>query len=261
VVRTLTRREFLVARAYRGAFIFDLFFGFISLGIYFYISRTFRHGSAHNLAGAPTYFAFAAVGVSLSMVVQAASARLAQRMREEQLTGGLETLVAQPITAGELSVGLAGYPFSFAVLRAFAYLVVAGLFFGLNFSHTSWPGLVVLLFIFGIAMACIGVGLAAVILVLRQAQILITLTTLGLFLVGGAYFPVSVLPSWLRPLADVLPTRFAFDGIRAAVFRGGGWVADAAWLTLFCAVAIPMAAFSFTGALSLAKRRGSLASY
>jgi ABC-2 type transport system permease protein len=37
---------------------------------------------------------------------------------------------------------------------------------------------------------------------------------------SGAYYPVSVLPSWLQTVAYALPTAWAFDAMRAALIEG-----------------------------------------
>ena len=38
-------------------------------------------------------------------------------------------------------------------------------------------------------------------------------------------FPLGVLPGWLEFMGKLLPTRFAFDGVRAALFEGAAWEA------------------------------------
>jgi ABC-2 type transport system permease protein len=239
------------------AFVLDLFFGFISLAIYYFISRTFAVVPS-NLAGAPSYFAFAAVGVALGLVVQAASFRVAQRMREEQLTGALETLIAQPVSAAELALGLAGFHFAFATVRAVLYLVLANVVFNADFSSADWGGFVVMMVITAIAMAPVGIAIGAAVLVLKRAELLASLTTLALALVGGAYFPIDVLPDWIEPLAKILPTTFAFDGVRAALYQGGGWASSAAKLLAVAVVIMPISLWLFAFALRLARRRGSL---
>jgi ABC-2 type transport system permease protein len=258
VVHALIRRDYLVARSYRVAFLLDIVFGIISLLIYFFISRTFEDASSARLAGAPSYFAFAAVGVALSLVVQAASARLAQRIREEQLTGALELLVAQPVTAVELALGLAGFHFLFAALRAVVYLLAAGFVLSADFSRADWLGFVTVLVAAAVAMAALGIVFAALVLVLKRAELLVAVLTVALALLGGAYFPLEVLPGWLQPLADVLPTTFAFDGVRAALYRGEGWAMPAVELGAFSAVGLPVAIGVFRLALDLARRLGSL---
>src|SRR5438132_2332717 len=117
-VRALIKRDYFVARSYRLAFFLDLVFGVLNLVIFFFISRTFGGRTASELGGAPSYFAFVALGISVVVVMEATSIGLANRLREEQLSGTLEALVIQPVTAVELAVGLAGYPFLFAMIRA-----------------------------------------------------------------------------------------------------------------------------------------------
>jgi ABC-2 type transport system permease protein len=260
-VVALVRRDYLVARSYRLAFLLDLLLGIINLVIFYFISRTFGHQAAERLGGAPSYFAFAAIGIAVVVVMEAASIGLSNRLREEQLTGTLEALLVQPASVVELAVGLTGYPFLFALLRAAFYVLAAGALLGLDLGETSWPGFVLMLAVTGTALAAIGMLVGAVVLVVKRTRVVAALVTFGLGFIGGAYFPISVLPGWLQPVAKAVPTRFAFDGLRAAVFRGGGWGKDFLALALFSVIALPMAVAAFGLSLRLARRSGGLAQY
>ena len=85
-----------------------------------------RRPRTADLGDAPTYFAFALVGIAITNVIGAASTGLAYRIREEQFTGTLEAVIVQPVTLGEVSIGLAGYPFLFSMGRAALYILVGG---------------------------------------------------------------------------------------------------------------------------------------
>lgn len=257
----LIRRDYILARSYRLAFFLDLVLGVLNLVIFYFISRTFGSSPPRNLGGAPTYFAFAAVGISVMVVMEAASIGLANRIREEQLTGTLEALVTQPITATELAVGITGYPFLFAMGRAAFYVLVSGVFLGVGLGGTDWIGFVLVLGVTGLALAAIGIFLGALVLVVKRTRVVASLVTFGLSFLGGAFFPISVLPGWLQPIGKVAPTRFAFDGLRGAVFRGGGWGDDVVALAVFAAVALPLAVWLFSLALRAVRRSGSLLQY
>jgi ABC-type multidrug transport system permease subunit len=257
----LIRRDYVLARSYRLAFFLDLVFGVLNLVIFYFISKTFGGTPTKDLGAAPTYFAFAALGISVMVVMEAASIGLANRIREEQLTGTLEALVTQPITAVELAFGLTGYPFLFAMSRAAFYVVVAGVFLGLDLGRTDWVGFVLVLAVTGAALASIGIFLGAVVIVVKRARVVASLVTFALGFLGGAFFPISVLPGWLEPIGRIAPTRFAFDGLRAAVFRGGGWGTDLLALAAFSAVALPVAVWLFSVALRATRRSGSLLQY
>lgn len=261
VVAAVIRRDYDVARSYRLPFVLDLFYGVINLVVFFFISRTFGDASTSELAGAPDYFAFAAVGIALTIVIGAASSGLAARIREEQLTGTLEALVAQPLTTAEIALGLAGFPFLFAIVRAAFYILVAAVLLGLDLGGTDWVGFAAVLLVAGIALSVLGILFGAVVLVIKRGEVLAGMITFGMGLVSGAFFPVSVLPGWLEPLGAVLPTRFAFDGLRDAIFRGEGWGGDVLALTVFAALAFPLAFLAFREALRYAQRTGSLGQY
>jgi ABC-2 type transport system permease protein len=261
IARALVWRDFLITRSYRLPFVFDLVFGIANLVIYFYISRTFESSETANLGGAPSYFAFAAVGVSLTVVIQAASVGLARRLREEQLTGTFEALVSEPVASAETSLGMAGFPFLFALARACVYLSAAYLLLGLDLSHADFAGLAIMLAVAGVAVAGLGVAFGALVLIFKRGDALAVLVTFALGLGGGAYFPTEQLPSIVQPIVALIPTRFAFDGLRAALFRGEGWGGDALALLLFGIIALPLAVLAFGRALRYARGRGSLAQY
>jgi hypothetical protein len=89
--------EYASRRTYRLAFLLDLVFGIANLLVYYFISRTLSIGQHSDLGSAPTYFAFALVGIAITNVIGAAATGLAYRIREEQFTGTLEALLVQPL--------------------------------------------------------------------------------------------------------------------------------------------------------------------
>jgi ABC-type multidrug transport system permease subunit len=257
----ILRRDFLINASYRLAFLFDTFFGVMNLLIYYFISQTLTTPETADLGGAPNYFAFVAVGATITLVVQAASITLSRKVREEQLTGTLELLTTQPVNPSEIALGFASYPFLFATLRASLYLLIAQALLGIDLSHASWLGFVVLLVVTGTALSTIGISMGALTLVLKRADALAPVIGLLLGLGGGAFFPISVLPGWLQPLGNALPTRWIFDGIRQALFVGHGWGAEAISLSVFTVVSMPIALLFFAWALRRARKNGSLSQY
>jgi len=140
-IAALIRRDKLIITSYRLSYVLELFLGIVNLAMYFFISRTFEDLSSSDLGGAPTYFAFAAVGVIMGAVLDATSSSVGYRIREEQVTGTLEAISTAPITPLELCVGLVGFPFFFASARAAFYLLVAAILMDLDVGSTSWIGL------------------------------------------------------------------------------------------------------------------------
>ena len=259
-VLTLVRREYASRRTYRLAFLLDLMFGIANLLVYYFISRTLEVAAGSNL-GVPSYFAYALVGIAITNVIGAASTGLAYRIREEQFTGTLEALMVQPVTLSELSAGLAGYPFLFSMGRAAIYILVGGSLLGIDFGRTDWVGFAVMLLVSALAFGALGIILGGVMLVVKRGEALVGLFTYALGILGGAFFPISALPSWLEPIARIVPTRFAFEGLRRAIFLGEYWVRDALILLVMGIVALPLATYFFSRAVDHTRRTGTLTQY
>jgi ABC-2 type transport system permease protein len=261
VVRAFVARDFRVSRSYRFALLLEAFFGVVDLGVYFFISRTFPDVQHAALASAPSYFAFAAVGIAVSLVINSASTSVSNRLRNEQLTGTLEAVASQPVSAWQLALGVVGAPYLASMARAGMYVLIGAIVLGLDISNADWGGFVAVLLVSGIALSGIGIASGALTLVVKRGEFVAAIAIFAMGLLGGALFPVSVLPGALRSLGEIMPTRFAFDGLRAALFGGTGWGDDLLVLAAFGIILLPASVLLLAAALRAAKRSGSLAEY
>ena len=233
----------------------------IDLVLYFFISKVVGPIPAADLSGAPSYFAFAIAGILASLIVASATTEIASKMREEQLTGTLELLVAQPLRGAQLAFGTAAFPFAYAIARVGLYLGIAVVVLNLETTTIDWLGVVVMLLLAGAAFVRSGVLAAAATVVFKRGGSIVDAAIFAMTFVSGALFPLSVLPGWLEPIGKAMPSRFAYDGLRAALFTGEGWSADALVLLAIAVVGIPLSVLVFGRALGYAKKRGTLSQY
>ena len=261
IVAALIRRDWLIQRSYRTPLVTDIVFGFLNLTVYYFISKVLRPTSLSQLDGAPTYFAFATAGIAIAAVLQGSTISITRRIREDQLTGTLEVLLAQPVTAAEVALGIAGFPFLFAAVRAMVYLALAAAFLGLPVSRLDPLGLLVALGAAGLAFTAIGVALAALVLLVKRADAVGGALITVMALLGGAFFPTHALPAWLTPLSYLVPTRYAFRAFRGAQFGAEGWLGPSAVLAAFALVALPISLACFSFAIRHNLRRGTLQQY
>ena len=147
------------------------------------------------------------------------------------------------------------------VLRAAAYLAFAGAALDLDLSHTSFTGLALILVATGLALSGIGVLMGAVVLVFKQGEALSAIVTFGFGLLSGALFPRTLLPGWVQTLGNLLPTRFALDGMRHALFGGREWQGDFGALLITTIILLPASIAVFGWTVKMVKRAGSLSQY
>ena len=140
VVGAIARRDFLVARSYHLAcIILDVVYGVLEVSTYCFISRVFCLLQEVRL-GQPQATSRLRRSVSCSQPRGSSSATtyaFSGELRNEQLTGTLEALAAQPLTPVELCAGFVSFPLIFALFCAVAYLAVAGVWLHLDVSRVG----------------------------------------------------------------------------------------------------------------------------
>ncbi|MFB0533510.1 MAG: ABC transporter permease, partial [Anaerolineae bacterium] len=83
-------------------------------------------------------------------------------------------------------------------------------------------------------------------------------------LLGGVYYPITVLPFWLQPFSQLLPITYSLRAMRLAVLQGysvPALAADLLALALFSAVLLPLSMVAFRLAVRKAKLDGSLTQF
>jgi ABC-2 type transport system permease protein len=105
------------------------------------------------------------------------------------------------------------------------------------------------------------IGLMVVALVLRYglgAEGLAWAATFAIAPISGIYYPLSVLPDWLRPFALALPSSHVFEGMRTVV-RDHVFPLDAFWAAVSLNAAYLAAGLLlYLAAFRIARRRGLL---
>ena len=79
--------------------------------------------------------------------------------------------------------------------------------------------------------------------------------------ISGALFPISLLPGWLQPIGQAMPTTAALDGMREALYGDGEPVVGGADPRGWAVVLLPLSLWLFSLALNKARAQGALAQY
>lgn len=256
------KKEFLIEMSYRFAFVFSLLGIFTSIATYFFIDRLFGRQMTPDLApfGAP-YFAYVLVGNAFFAYVGTAIGGISGRIAAEQGRGTLEVLIGTPTRLWVLILAMAIWNILYASAEVVIYFFVGGIGFGVDFSRINWGSLVSILGLVIVAFNSLGLLEAASILVFKRGAVAAWAVNGVWALLGGVFFPVTVLPAWLQHISAWIPITHAIRGLQLAIYQGTPVIelARELWiLALFCVVLVPLGLFGWRWALRRARADGSL---
>ncbi len=168
---------------------------------------------------------------------------------------------ASPITIGEYVSGLVLSSIATSTIGLAIMLGLATLIFGLSvFSY----GIMVFPFLLVLFMVGIALGVFATSIMLRfgpAAEWLVWPMPAVLSPFAGVFYPLSVLPHWMRSVAHILPPSYVFEGIRA-IARGHAVAPHLlVWAIGLAVVYILLAALFFLRTYRMVVRTGRLARY
>ncbi len=180
----------------------------------------------------------------------------------ERWEGTIEYTLMAPITRLTHLAGHTAFAVVYSMFHTVVILAITALFFDLDLSKANLLGGTMVLLVGSLSF--IGVGVVAAILPLlfpekgsQMTHVIIAL----LLLISGVYYPVSVLPAWLRFFAQYSPATYVLEGTRAALLDGAP--TGALWeyvlpLIVMGILMIPIGLWLFRQAEQYAKRTGKL---
>lgn len=258
-VRAVLHRDCIVFLSYRWQLASQLLAAAFSLVLFHFLAQLV-HVSA--FPSAPDYFGFVVVGLVIVQVLQSTLGISAQ-LRAELLAGTFERTTLSPFgtAAGVLSMSV--FPFLYSLVIGTLTLLLAAAAFSLPVAWSTVALAIPVALLGAVAFSGFGLLLAAAVLVAKRATGATWIITL-VSIIGGLYFPVSLLPSWIRWASDVQPFTPSVDLLRHLI--SGYPLRHAAWLDLlilggFAVVLLPGATWLVGVAARTSRRRGTITEY
>lgn len=182
----------------------------------------------------------------------------------ERWEGTIEHTFMAPISRFTHLIGSCWYAIVHGLLFTFVQLIVVGSFFQLNLSHANYLTATFMLLVGSISFVGFGIGAAVLPLLFteRGSQMSFIVRAI-LLLVSGVYYPISVLPGWMQPLASISPATYVLNGLRAGLINGQVIWSSEIWgytwpLIITGLVSVPLGVYIFKIAERYAKRTGKL---
>jgi ABC-2 type transport system permease protein len=230
----------------------------------YFMSRVFSvNGQAPGLAaytGSGDYMSFVLLGTVLINFILSVFWGMGFSLKHDMDTGTLEANWIMPMPRVLLLVGRTLNSLVTTAITSTIMLTLAALLFGFRPTGSSLAAVLIaipmLLGLYGF-----GFAFAALVLVLREANTLVDVSSFVVQTFSGANFPVQALPRWLLPLALAIPTTYGLDAIRGLLLGTRTLLPLAAELGLMLGFMVAMIALGWTTFAALERRvrqRGTL---
>ncbi len=255
------KRDFLIETSYRFNFLLNLLSLFFSVAAFYFLGKLVDPSQVLEYAG--DYFSFALVGMAMVLFLRTGLGSFAESLREEQMMGTLEAMISTDTSLSVIVISSSLWRFLFTSLSAFLFLLV-GTFFGVSYAGANW-GAAVLIFVLTIlAYASLGIISASFVMVFKRGSPVNWVVSSLSMLLGGVFYPVSVLPGWLRVFSRALPITWSLEGLRGALLRARGYGelgGSILVLALISVILFPFSLICFRLAVDHARKIGSLSKY
>lgn len=234
------------------------------------LSITFIGKAAGTITGQPIpdaaindFILFLMVGTLVWHYLSMVFDLISESIQWERWEGTIEYTFMAPVSRVTHLLGQAFFAIIYGALHTAVILAVVAVFFQISLAQANFLTMLVMLAVGSLGF--VGLGLIAAVLPLLSPEKGLQMTNIIkalVLLVSGVYYPVSVLPDLLQPLAWISPATYMLEGMRAALLHGAtlGDVLTSALLPLCltAVVAIPLGLFIFARAEAYAKRNGVL---
>ena len=265
VARATLRRDTQSEVSYRFSFILQFVSIFFSVAVFYFMAQLL--GDSVNPYLEPyggDYFSFVLIGIAFGAYFGVGLSSFSSSLRSSQTTGTLEAMLSTPTRISTIILSSSQWNYLITTLRVLVYLLVGTLFLGVKLGDANYAAAFVVLILTVISFSSLGIIAVGFIMVLKRGDPVTWIFGTVSNLLGGVYYPITVMPDWMQSLAKLIPVTYALRAMRLALLQGASFAEiqnDILALSIFCVVLLPLSLIVFGYAVRLARIDGSLTHY
>ncbi|MDD5730490.1 MAG: ABC transporter permease [Candidatus Omnitrophica bacterium] len=264
-IAALLKKDFLLESSYKFSFIFNIIGIFSSILIYFFIDKLFGYRIAGHLKEfGVNYFAYVLLGMAFFSYIGVGLGSFSERIRLEQTQGTLEAIFLTPTKVSTILVSLSLWNLIFASFDMFVYIILGIYCFNINFSNINILSSCLTLILTIMSFSSLGILSASFVIVFKRGNPVSWFVSTLEGLLGGVYFPITVLPGWLQFAAKFFPITYSVRAMELSVYRGysaAQLFKELSFLLAFTILLLPLSVKAFQYSLKKARRDASLTQY
>lgn len=189
--------------------------------VYFMGKAFSTNGQALGFAqysGTGDYMSYVLLGTALSNFILTVFWGMGYALKEDMDAGVLESNWLTPVSRLHILVGRTLTSLLTTTITSIVMLIIAALLFGFrptgNVAAAILTAIPMLVGLYGF-----GFAFAALVLMMREANTMIDVSSFLVQGFSGANFPVKSLPYWLIPISLMLPLTYGFDAVRGWLLK------------------------------------------
>lgn len=258
------RASWQSARTYRVRLILSI----ISLGAtiipLYFIANALQPVMGESIAAqGGQYFGFLVVGQVTFLLLPPAINALPGEIGSGINTGVLENLLGTPSHPASIFGGLIGFNMTWTALRATA-LLLSGWVLGAELAWSQIGSAALILVLIVLAYLPVGMVSAALVIWFRTSGPIGQAVLAVSALLGGVYYPTTVIPSWIQDISGWIPLTYGLRALRRTLLEGESLAAvsaDLGSLVGFVVVLTALGSLALGLSLRHARVAGNLAQY
>jgi len=259
------RRDFSIESGYQAAFLMGLMESLMLLVILRFVGRMVSPSASGTLSHSGlSYFPFALIGVAFARYFDLVLRMFSESIRSAQMTGCLEAMLCSQTDSITIVMLSSLYSLISGGIQLLLILLGGVFLFGVDLRHMDVPATLLVLLVSVAIFVAFGVLSAAAIVWLKKGDpITWILGGLGGIL-GGAYFPIDVMPAWMQKISFLIPVTYSLDALRLTMLKGASLATVAkplCTLAIIAAVTLPASAAIFAATIQKGRKEGTLTQY
>lgn len=259
------KRDFIIESSYKLNFILTFFNSTFPVISFFFVGKLVEGSESLSLEKyGGDYFSFALIGIAFTRFFQLAVDTFSGNIKRAQMAGCLEAILSSQTEPKAVVVMSSFYSFFSAGIQLVFMFIVGVVFFGFEISNVNIPATFLALITSFLTFISLGIFSAAGTVIFKQGEPIGWLFGALSALLGGAVFPVEIMPSWLQVVSMLIPITYSLDALRLAVLQNYSIFMlseQLITLSLMSVVLFPLSLKTFEWSVEKGKRDGTLMQY
>lgn len=256
----IMRRDAILFVSYRTQLVAQFLSPLFSLVVFYYISQLFTAKSVDSPGG---YFGFVVIGLVIVQILTISLGVMPVTVRQELVSGTIERFLVSAHGPVNGVFGAMLFPLVNALFSGVLMLVLATVLFGLPLATTA-PLAIPVAMLGTLAFMPFALLLVAMVMAFKQVSSASQFIVTAVAIVGGLYFPIAVLPGWIRWMSEVQPFTPATDLLRHLLVGTElvhPFAIEMLKLALFALLLFPVAIALLRKAIRYGQHTGTIAEY